>query len=472
MNDSKDRLTCDVAVIGAGTAGLSAERSARRAGASTLLIDEHFAGTTCATVGCMPSKLLIAAGEAAQAVRNAGVFGIETSPPRIDGRAVLERVRRERDAFAAATREQIATLPEKVRVAGRARFVGPGNLRLDDGRSIAARAVIVATGSRPGIPDAFSALGDRILTNETVFELPELPRSLAVIGSGPLGLELAQAMARLGVRVTLFDQKDRLTIPDGRVAEALLDILRRDMAVHLGVAIDPAREEDGIRLRWSGASSGDALFDHVLVATGRPPALDGLDLEAAGVALDERGHPSVDRDTLQCGALPVFLAGDADGDRPVLHEASMEGAIAGRNAAAFPAVSPARRTTPFAMTFTTPPLAVIGETGRDGAVTGTLDYGDQGRAKVMDRAEGLVRLHADPRDGRLIGAVMLGPEVDQSAHLICWAIEWGKSASDLLDMPYYHPTLIEGLKTALRDICKGVHAPVPAERDQGAPSGA
>lgn len=203
-------LTCDVAVIGAGTAGIAAERAARKAGARTLLIDPEFRGTLCANTGCMPSKLLIAASHAAHAARRAPVFGVHPGDPVIDGPAVMARVRAERDRFVDFTRETFDDLPEGTAVRARARFVGPSELMLDDGRRVQARAVVIATGSQAQIPEPFRDLGPRILTNETIFELPDLPDSLAVIGGGPIGLELAQAMGRLGVPVTLFDQGTRL----------------------------------------------------------------------------------------------------------------------------------------------------------------------------------------------------------------------------------------------------------------------
>ncbi|MFN6980158.1 MAG: FAD-dependent oxidoreductase, partial [Gemmobacter sp.] len=198
-------LTCDVAVIGAGTAGLAAERAARAQGARTLLIDPDFNGTLCATAGCMPSKLLIAAAHAAHSARQAPVFGVATGPVRIDGPQVMARVRRERDRFARLTREGIDDLPQGVAIRGRARFVGPQSLVLDDGRRIAARAIVIATGSVPVIPPPFRDLGNRVITTDALFDLHDLPRSLAVIGGGPIGLEMAQAMGRLGVEVTLFD---------------------------------------------------------------------------------------------------------------------------------------------------------------------------------------------------------------------------------------------------------------------------
>jgi dihydrolipoamide dehydrogenase len=465
-------LTCDVAIIGAGTAGLSAERSARRAGASTLLIDPAFAGTTCATVGCMPSKLLIAAGRAAHGVRQADAFGLEASL-RIDGPAVLRRVRRERDAFAEATREQIADLPDGVAVKATAQFLSADTLRLDDGRTVTARAVVIATGSRPSVPDTFDVVADLILTNETVFDLEDLPATLAVVGAGPLGLELAQAMARLGVAVAVFDQGETVAgVDDEKVADALKTALGREFDIHLGVELEAASHEGKARLTWSGASAGVRDFDRVLVAAGRPPSLTGLSLEATELDLDEHGTPVCDRETMRCGRSNIFLAGDAVADRPVLHEASSEGAIAGANAATLPRVAGAHRCVPFSIMFTDPPLALVGRHGGHGLATGETDYGDQGRAKVEAKAEGLARLFADAADGRTVGAILFCPGADHLGHLLAWSIETGATAADLLQRPFYHPTFEEGLKPALRAISAAVGLTPPAMSDEGGPSGA
>jgi dihydrolipoamide dehydrogenase len=461
-------LTCDVAVIGAGTAGLAAERSARRAGAKTLLIDDGFVGTTCASVGCMPSKLLIAAAHAAHAIRGAAVFGIGAQEPVIDGPAVLRRVRRERDAFVAGTIKSISAIPDEIKVRARAHFVDQTSLALDDGRIVSAKAIVIATGSRPMVPDMFRGLGPLALTHETIFELADLPASIAVIGAGPIGLELAQALVRLGVDVEVFDQSERLAgLHDLEVAAELTSILEREMPIRLGVKISVERDGDAVSLAWSGTSAGTKRFERLLIATGRPPQLAGLGLEVSGLALDEHGTPLFDRNTMQCGATPIFVVGDACGQVPVLHEAASEGAIAGRNAASFPTVHHASRSVAFTIMFTDPPLAVLGRPSAEGDIIGSASYADQGRAKVEARNAGLVRLYADREDGRLVGAAMLGPAMDHMAHLLAWAMERGETASGLLDMPFYHPTFEEGLKPALHQICKAVDATGASAHDEG-----
>jgi len=464
------KLTCDVAIIGAGTAGLAAERSARRNGAKTLLIDEGFGGTTCASVGCMPSKLLIAAGNAMHAVEHASVFGVEASG-KVDGVAVMARVRKERDAFVAGVEKSIDKLPEELKIKARAKFAGATILSLSDGREVHAKSVVIATGSSPAIPEMFDGVRDRVLTNESIFDLKDLPKSLGVIGAGALGLELAQAMARLGVDTMVFDTGETIGgLKDRHVAEAYHAILSREMPILLSVELTVEPDGDGVKLAWSGSASGEQRFDYLLVATGRPPRIKDIGLETTGLALDEHGMPDFDLETMQCGTAPIFIAGDADHDRAVLHEASAEGMIAGRNAASYPEVTPGKRTVPFAITFTHPNVAVIGKIAKDDdadSVIGTASYDDQGRAKVEACNAGLVRFYADRRDGRLTGATMAGPAVEHSAHLIAWAIQSGWTATEVLDLPIYHPTFEEGMKGALRSICSEVHSPTPPDRDDG-----
>ena len=464
--------SCDVAIVGAGTAGLAAERSARRAGARTLLIDDRFAGTTCATVGCMPSKLLIAAAHSAHAVRQASLFGINVPEPKIDGVAVLKRLRHERDALVAATIKSIAKIPDGIRIKARARFVDRARLALDDGSIVSAKAVVIATGSRPHVPKMFEPLGDRVLTNETIFELPDLPKSIAVVGAGPLGLELAQALSRLGVETEVFDEGKRLaSLHDEDVAAELKSILTKEFAIHLGVSLSVTRFGEEVEISWKGQSAGKKRFERVLVATGRPPDLRGLNLEAPGLALDEHGTPQFDPETLQCGHAPVFMAGDAGAQRPVLHEASAEGTIAGRNAANFPKTQPTKRNVAFSIMFTDPPLVVLGKPAIGDAVVGRSSYADQGRAKVEARNSGLVRLFGERPEGRLVGAAMVGPGMDHIGHLLAWAIERNETATEVLDHPFYHPTFEEGLKPALREICNAVKAPSDPDLDDSAPSG-
>jgi dihydrolipoamide dehydrogenase len=457
------QIQCDVAIIGAGTTGLSARAAAADAGAKVVMIESGPGGTTCARVGCMPSKLLIAAGRAAHAIRGASVFGIEAAAPRIDGAAVMARVQRERDGFVGSVLDDVAALPEDETIQGRARFIGPTELAVDDHTRVEARAIVIATGSSPTIPPELAGVADKALTNETVFELKTLPRSLAVIGAGPLGIELAQAFARLGVRVVVLDKAKAVAgLHDPKVGEVARQILAAELDLNLGVTFEASAGTDGIALRWSGddGQSGAETFDYVLAAAGRPPNLDGLDLDRAGIALDDKGTPVFDRQTLRCGDSAIFIAGDADHDRPVLHEAANEGRIAGVNAGHFPNVVPGARNVPFSVVYTDPQIAAVGVamSGSADQAIGERDLRKSGRARVEGRNAGLIRLYARRDDNLLLGGEMVGPDAEHLAHLLAWAIEHKLKAQDLIALPFYHPTIEESLRSAARNLCHDIQS--------------
>ena len=197
--------TVDVAIIGAGTAGLAAYRVAKAADKNTLLIEGGVGGTTCARVGCMPSKLLIAPAEAAHVVDRFAGFGLALEGRvKVDGKAVMARVRAERDRFVGFVTRGVDAIPEADKVQGRAQFVDERTLVVGEFLTVHAAAIVIATGASPAYPPAWKALGDRLLTNEEIFELNDLPESVAVFGPGVIGLELGQALHRLGVRVKVF----------------------------------------------------------------------------------------------------------------------------------------------------------------------------------------------------------------------------------------------------------------------------
>lgn len=453
-------LECDVAIVGAGTAGLSARSAAAREGARTLLIEAGPGGTTCARVGCMPSKLLVAAGAAAHGARGAGLFGVSAGEVRVDGRAAMARVRRERDHFVAGVLADVGRIAEAEKLSGRARFAAPDRLAVGQDVEVRAGAIVIATGSTSTVPAAFQACGDAVLTNETVFELPDLPASLAVIGAGPLGIELAQGFARLGVRVAVFDTGEHVGgLRDAAATGILRRELGRELTLHMAIETEARPVTGGVEIAWRSedGAGGREVFARVLAASGRPPNLDGLQLGRAGIELDGEGVPVFDRETMRCGTSSIFIAGDADADRPVLHEAADEGWIAGRNAARYPDVRPTPRGVAFALTYTDPGIAVVGPPASsldpDDLATGRADLSRSGRARVMGRDAGLILVHARARDGLLGGGEIVGPQAEHLGHLLAWAVQLGLTAERALDLPFYHPTLEESLRTALRDLC-------------------
>jgi dihydrolipoamide dehydrogenase len=448
----------DVLILGAGTAGMAAYRAAVAVTPRVALVEAGSFGTTCAKVGCMPSKLLLAAAEAAHAVERAHLFGAgEPGRAHVDGRRVMARVRGERDRFVGFVTRAVDDFPAEHKILGRARFLDAHTVAVGDER-IGAKAVVIATGSRPRVPAMLEGLGDRLVVNDDIFSWEELPRSLVVFGLGIIGLELGQALARLGVRVRLFGARGHVgPLTDPAVRDAALGAFREELCLDPDPRVlEVRREGDGVEVRFvEGGREIKERFDLALAATGRAPNVDRLDLERTGLALDARGLPRFDRATMQCGASSIFLAGDVNDDRPLLHEAADEGKVAGDNAARFPEVRPGPRRTPIAVVFTDPQMALIGETWAEvkerAPVVGAASFEDQGRSRVMLQNRGLLHVYAERGSGRLLGAEMAGPRAEHLGHLLAWAHQQRLTVEQMLGMPFYHPVIEEGLRTALRD---------------------
>ena len=451
-------LSVDVVIVGAGTAGLAALREVRKRTESFLLVNAGPYGTTCARVGCMPSKALIAAANALHLRTSLGEFGVRGGDGlSADIPAVMQRVRALRDRFASGVLEATENLGGR-RLDGRAHLDGPNRVVVD-GRVIRAKQVVLAPGSSPIVPGPWREFGDRILTSDTLFEQRDLPRRIGVIGLGAIGVEIAQALARLGLEVHGFDGSERIAgLSDEKVAHALHDSLAEEFAIHLGEEVELAEADGGIAMRWSG---GGVTVDKVVVAVGRRPNIEGLGLDTLGVPLDDKGMPEVDPQTMRIGDTPVLLAGDADGMKPLLHEAADDGHIAGINAAGEEPVRLPRRTA-LSIVFCDPEVAIVGLRARDldeaQVLTGEVDFASQGRARIQQENRGLMRLYAAKGDGRLLGAEMAAPAGGHTAHLLALAIGRGLTVHDLLRMPFYHPTVEEGLRRALRQIARGLPA--------------
>ncbi len=458
---SKRTSGVDVAILGAGSAGLSAWRAARKEGASVALIDPGPFGTTCARVGCMPSKLVIAAADAAHHARHASDFGVHSEGVRVDGREVMERVQSERDRFVGFVLKVVEEAQEAGElIVSRAKIASPGRLALTDGSELRFERLVVATGSSPFIPPPFAGIEHALITNDTFFDLEDLPNSVFVAGLGAIGLELGQALHRLDVRTTLVGIGNQLgPLGDPVILRQAGETLSAELDIHptyqLG-SIEP--EGPGVRVRFvdSLGRERDEAYDRVLVAAGRRSNLGALGLETLGIQPDERGRYEIDPNTLQLGNTPVFVAGDVNELHPVLHEAADDGRIAGRIAANYPEVRAAWRRTPLSIVFSDPQIGVVGggyAALQDcEAVAGEVSFDDQGRARVQAVNAGKARIYAEKQTGRLIGAELFGPRAEHLSHLLAWAVQSDLTVAQALDMPFYHPVVEEGLRTALRDL--------------------
>jgi len=458
----------DVAIIGAGTAGIAAYRAAKAAGASVAIIEGGDYGTTCARVGCMPSKLLIAAAEAAHAVGKAAGFGVHFDGlVRIDGRAVMDRVRTERDRFVSFALREVQDIPEAGRIRGHASFVDNHTLQVADHTRVTATSVVIATGSRAAYPDSFKALGDRLIISDDVFDWTDLPKAVAVIGPGIVGLELGQALHRLGVHVAVLGRGGRVgPISDPEIRTYALAAFNEEFTLEPDAHIAHMRRHgDRVAIGRTAPDGSQAIeyFDFILAATGRTPNVTGMGLARTTLKLDAKGVPWFDPTTTRTasadGASPIFIAGDAGNFIPLLHEAADEGRIAGGNAASLALgkqVQPGLRRAPIGVVFTDPQIGIVGggfHTMKPGTfATGEVSFEDQGRARILLRNKGLMHLYADRANGRFLGAEMLAPGAEHLAHLLAWALQAGMTVAQMRRMPFYHPVIEEGLRTALRDL--------------------
>lgn len=343
--------------------------------------------------------------------------------------------------------------------AGTARFIGPDEIDVD-GRRVRARAFVVATGSRPVVPPALAALGERLLTTDSLFDLDRLPRSVGIVGLGAIGLEMGLALSRLGVRVVAGDLLDTVAgIVDPAVRERALQRLGRELPMWLGHAMEAEAVSGGVRV--SAGGEGETV-EMVLAAIGRRPNIERLDLAQAGVAMDAKGRPQLDAATLRAGGTCVFLAGDVHPDRPLMHEAADEGLIAAQGALALlDGRSPAAavRRVPLSIVFSDPDVAAVGlpfDRLPAGAVVGTAEGSGNGRSRILGATDSLVRLYAERGSGTLVGASLIATHGEHLAHLLAWAIQRRESAAGLLEMPYYHPSVEEMLQSALKDLASRV----------------
>ena len=335
------KIQADVVVLGGGTAGMGAFRNARLHTDNVYLIENNVFGTTCARVGCMPSKLLIAAAEARHHALHTDPFGVhlDKDSVTVNGEEVMHRVKSERDRFVGFVVSDVEEWPADKRIMGTAKFVDEHTVQIDDHTQITAKSFVIATGSRPVIFPQWEVLGDRLIVNDDVFSWDTLPKSVAVFGPGVIGLELGQALHRLGVKVEIFGVGGAIGgISDPVVAEEAKAVFGEELALHLDAKTEVKLDAEGnVEVHWEqDGEKGVFHAEYALAAAGRRPNVDNIGLENLNIEKDARGVPVADPLTMQTSIPHIFIAGDASNQLPLLHEASDQGKIAGHNAAIFP----------------------------------------------------------------------------------------------------------------------------------------
>ena len=462
MDNSQQSIRkVDVAVIGAGSAGLPAFRAARRHTENIVLIEGGIYGTTCARVGCMPSKLLIAAAEAAHSIETASKFGVYTSKPIINGHDVMRRVRSERDRFVGFVLESVESIDPKHHFRAHARFLDDHTIQAED-KIFEAKSVVIATGSSPKLMPMFDGLGERLVVNDDIFDWETLPESVAVFGPGVIGLELGQALHRLGVRIRIFGLSGSLKpLSDMGIRNYAENLFKAEFPLDTNAKILCLElENDQVKIRFVDCKNGEEkeeFFDFLLAATGRFPNVNDLGLENTKLELDSLGVPLFNSATMQCGNSSIFIAGDVNNDLPLLHEAADEGEIAGDNAGRFPDIKTGLRRSPVTVVFCDPQIAIVGDSwneleGKENVVTGKVSFEGQGRSRIILKNKGLMHVYADRNSGLFLGSEFIGPHAEHLAHLMSWAHQQKMTIQQMLEMPFYHPVIEEGLRTALRDV--------------------
>ncbi|HZS84300.1 MAG TPA: FAD-dependent oxidoreductase [Stellaceae bacterium] len=448
-----EAIACDICVIGAGAAGLTVAAGASQLGASTVLVEHRKMGGDCLNYGCVPSKALLAAARVAATCRGADRFGISVGEPAVDFAATMRHVHAVIAAIAPT--DSVARFEGLgVRVLhATARFAGPREIVAGDAR-VTARRFVIAAGAGPAVPPIPGL--DRVpyLTNETLFDNGELPRHLVIIGGGPIGIEMAQAHARLGARVTVIEAARALAKDDPELAEQLLQRLRREgIAIREGTVVARVHPlPEGIALDLGGEPPERLTASHLLVATGRRPDLAALDLDKAGIA-HEAGGITVD-ERLRTTNRRVFAIGDVVAGAPQFtHIAGYHAGIVIRNALFRLPAKVDYRALPW-VTYTDPELAHVGLTeadararyGRDLAILRSA-FHENDRAQTERATAGGIKVVAR-RNGRILGASILGAHAGELIQPWGLAIAQGLRLKALAGMIAPYPTFAEANKRA------------------------
>lgn len=452
----------ELLVIGGGTAGLVAAKTAARFGASTLLVESHRMGGDCLWTGCVPSKSLIAAADVAAQARAGARLGVHVDGVRVDFAEVMRHVHAAIHEIEPADSAEVVEATGARVIMGRARFTGARSAEIvpADGSAIVTvrfRQAVIATGSAPEVPDLPGIDGIAVLTSDDVWDLTEQPARLAVLGAGAIGSELSQAFARLGSHVTLVQRNARVLPKEDPDASALVAAAMAHDGIDVRVSTTVERVEAGAEGRAGilHLSDGTAVpFDRLLVALGRSPRIDGLGLDAAGVRLDERGYIAVNG-ALRTSNARIWSAGDVSGLPQFTHIAGVNGSLAATNA-----VLGLRRTVDAdavpRVTFTHPEVAAVGlapaEAEAAGCVVREVQHAHTDRAIAESAVEGFTRLVVDAK-GRVRGAVIVGPRAGESIGEAALAVRHGMSTSAIASTTHPYPTYSDALwNAAIADV--------------------
>jgi pyruvate/2-oxoglutarate dehydrogenase complex dihydrolipoamide dehydrogenase (E3) component len=478
-NETPSELNCvwksvktydyDLVIVGAGSGGYAAARTARDLGATVALVDPGPLGGLCILRGCMPSKTLLATSDRAQDVREAKVLGVGADEPRIDLPFVMARKREVIGGFTDYRVEGLRSFPL---YEGAARVVDATHVQVGDDVTLEAKSFVIGTGSVVA-PAPILGLEDiGYIDSDAALEIETLPKSLLVLGGGYVACELGQFFARLGVDTTIAIRgKHLLSGEDDDVGDALTRYFRDEgITVETDVRFSRFERLRGQKVLHATQNGVARTFEaeEVFHALGRVPNVAGLELEKAGV----RYHPITGIEIgpdIRTSAPNIFAVGDVTGDYPLVHVAIHQGEIAARNAILRTSEQADYRLWQTHTIFTDPQVAIAGETEKSlrragiAFLTGSYLFSEHGKAISIDKTKGFVKMMASPHDGKILGAAIVGPEASDLIHEMIVAMYFGASVDDFVRIPHLHPTLAEILTYPAEDII--------AQRTIGAPAG-
>ncbi len=457
----------DLVIIGAGSGGYAAARTARDLGASVAFADKGPLGGLCILRGCMPSKTLIATGDAAYDVRHAAELGVHAGEPTVDFAAVMKR---KREIIAGFTDYRVAGIETYPIFEGQARFESPHRLRVGDD-VLEAKSFIIATGSTiaPAVIPGLEEAG--FINSDDALELAEPPKSLVVLGGGYVGSELTQFYARIGVPTTILIRSAHLLSgEDTDVGEGLTHYFREE-----GIAVETRAHVQRVSVRDDGLKVVHYLQDgeaksvaahEVFYALGRVPNIEGLALDAAGVEAHNVLGITVD-ETMRTSQHHIFAVGDVTGRFLLVHVAIQQGEVAARNA-----IVGTRDAIDYSLTrthtvFTDPQVAIVGDSEKDleragvAYLVATTPFNDHGKAIAIGKTKGFVKMMASPIDGRILGCAILGPDASDLIHEMIVALYYRATVFDFIKIPHLHPTMAEILTYPAEEIAERISTARP-----------
>ena len=449
----------DLIIIGAGTAGISAYNEAIKYTQNILIINDGSWDTTCARVGCMPSKLLISSANRMHDIQTAEELALKHNAV-IDTSDVMQRVHVLRERFIRATLKGVDQWDSSHKISGKAKFIDPQTIEVN-GQSYRAKSFIVAVGSRPNIDETLKQqLKEKYITSNEIFEFSQLPESLAVIGSGIIAIELAQAMQRLGVQTTMFARSQKVGALTSPILQKLAqEQLSKELNIKFKTLPDEIeiQADKIIKINFTENDQTKSIeVEYVLGATGRQSNIDRLGLDQLNSTFKDIKNLPIDKKTKQLANLPIFIVGDAAPDAPIQHEAALTGKQVIHNCLNYPEVKPISALIPLAIVFCHPEMAIVGKSFKHledqqiEFIRGFVSYENQGRALVLAENSGGIEVYIAKKSGKLLGAELFCSQAEHLAHLLAWMIDADQDIYQILKKPFYHPTLEEGLRTAFK----------------------